>query len=57
MNLDGTVDVEDMNIIINIFLETETDEGYISRANINGDEKIDVEDMNTLINIILTQEN
>ena len=50
---DGKVDVEDMNIIINIMLETDQAENYDGRANLNGDDKVDIEDMNAVINIML----
>lgn len=53
VNLDGKVDVEDMNIIINIMLETDQAENYDGRANLNGDDKVDIEDMNAVINIML----
>ena len=56
VNADGNVDIEDMNIIINIMLETDSADNYDGRANVNGDEKVDIEDMNAVINIMLSEE-
>ena len=53
INLDGKVDVDDVNILINIILEHEPADGYGQRPYIDGDDKIDVADVNALLNIIL----
>ena len=50
LNDDGTVDVDDMNLIINIMLHTVD---ASAAADLNGDGVVDVEDMNTIINIML----
>lgn len=55
VNGDGTVDVEDVNALINVILEI-TDTGSLSgKADVNDDGITDIEDVNTLINLILTQ--
>ncbi len=53
INLDGKVDIDDVNILINIILEHEPAAGYGQRIYIDGDDKVDISDVNTLINMIL----
>lgn len=53
VNGDGTVDVTDVNIVINIVLGNARAEDYDGRAFITDDNDIDVSDVNALINIIL----
>ncbi|MBR1803621.1 MAG: C10 family peptidase [Muribaculaceae bacterium] len=53
VNLDGVVDVTDVNIVINIILGNDQAENYDRRAYITDDNDIDVSDVNALINIIL----
>ena len=53
VNLDGFVDVTDVNILINIILNRDQAENYDRRAYITDDDTIDVSDVNALINIIL----
>ena len=53
VNLDGVVDVTDVNIVINIILGNDQAENYDRRAYITDDDDIDVSDVNALINIIL----
>ncbi|MBR6284779.1 MAG: leucine-rich repeat protein [Muribaculaceae bacterium] len=55
LNGDGSVDVEDVNIIINLILEATTPEQIAGNADINDDGTTDIEDVNTLINLILEQ--
>ncbi len=52
INGDGTVDVSDVNILINIILGNESASKY-SNADVTGDGDIDVSDVNFLINKIL----
>ncbi|MBQ0114460.1 MAG: chitobiase/beta-hexosaminidase C-terminal domain-containing protein [Bacteroidales bacterium] len=52
VNLDGKIDVTDLNIIINIMLGSDKKD-YDGRADLNGDGKVDVVDMNQEINLIL----
>lgn len=54
VNLDGSVDIEDANIVINIILETDQASNYDGRANLNSDDKVDIEDLNMIISIILS---
>ena len=56
VNGDGKVDVEDMNIIINIILETDKAENYTTKTDLTNDGKVDVEDMNVIITKILAQQ-
>lgn len=53
VNLDGKVDVADVNILINIILKIDNAANYDRRAFITDDDKVDVADVNALINIIL----
>ena len=52
---DNTVDIDDVNAIINIILKVKTEDDYPGVADLNNDGAIDVDDMNIVINIILTQ--
>lgn len=54
---DGTVDIDDVNAVINIILKVKTEEDYPGVADLNNDGQVDVDDMNIVINIILTQNN
>ena len=49
----GTIDVSDVNILINIMLGKDDIANYGARADINGDGKIDVTDVNMVINMML----
>ena len=53
LNGDGTVDVDDLNMVINMMLgkAEKTD-----AADINGDGAVDVDDMNIIINIMVGKE-
>ncbi|MBR1804355.1 MAG: PCMD domain-containing protein [Muribaculaceae bacterium] len=53
LNSDGTVDVSDVNIAINIILGKNDNESLKALADISGDGTVDVSDVNALINIIL----
>ena len=53
VNADGTVDIEDVNCLINIILNGTDPADYGNRADIDGTPGIDVGDVNAVINIIL----
>lgn len=54
VNLDGKVDVGDINILVNIVLGTDSADNYDGRAYITeGDTIVDVGDINEVINIVL----
>ena len=53
LNQDGSVDVLDINILINIVLGKDNADNYGTRAYINDDDVIDSNDINLLINIAL----
>ena len=53
VNLDGFVDIADVNALINVILETVPADEYAGVKDINNDQEIDIEDVNMLINIIL----
>ena len=53
VNADGTVDVTDLNIIMDIVLGLDNPDKYGGRANLNGDTVVDIADINLIINIIL----
>lgn len=50
VNMDGTVDVDDVNATINKILGSETQE---FNCDVNGDGVVDVDDVNLIINVIL----
>ena len=52
VNGDGTVDISDVNAIINIILGTAAS-SYKGNADVNGDGSVDIADVNAIINIIL----
>ena len=49
----GTVDINDTNILINILLGKDTASNYSGRADVDGNGTIDITDANLLINILL----
>jgi len=53
INLDGKVDVSDVNILVNIILGKEQAEDYGSRVYITEDDTVDVSDVNALVNMLL----
>ena len=53
LNDDGTVDVEDVNILINLILESITPDEVAGNPDLDNSGTIDVADVNVLINIIL----
>lgn len=53
VNGDGTVDITDVNIIINILLGKDNAEKYDGRAHVTGNSIVDISDANAIINIIL----
>ena len=53
VNLDGTVDVTDVNIVVNIILGKDQAANYDDRADLDGNNDVDVSDINALVNIIL----
>ena len=55
VNGDGTVDVNDLNAIINVMLELPAGEPFTSSSDIDGSGKTDINDINMMINILLAQ--
>lgn len=53
VNLDGSVNVLDVQLCVNVFLGTETDPGIMARANVNGDAGVDVLDVQLIVNLFL----
>lgn len=56
INLDGVVDVKDLNIAVNIILGKESAENYGTRYDLNNNGEADVTDLNIIVNIILGKE-
>ena len=56
INVDGKVDVSDVNIIINIMLGKAQASSYPGNPDLNNDNKVDVTDVNAVINIMLGKE-
>jgi outer membrane protein assembly factor BamB len=53
INLDGQVNVIDVQLSVNVFLGTETDSGMVARADVNGDGTVNVIDVQQTANIFL----
>lgn len=53
VNGDGSVDVSDVNTLINIVLGKASSDDYDGRDRVNDDDEVDVSDVNALINILL----
>lgn len=54
VNLDGSVDVADINILVNIILGKDSADKYDGRAYVtDGDTDVDVSDVNAVVNIVL----
>ena len=53
VNLDGVVDVSDVNIVVNIILGLDQASNYDGRADVDSNGYVDVGDVNELVNIIL----
>ena len=53
VNGDGTVDIADVNIVINIMLGMDSADKYDGRAYITSDDIVDIADVNAAINIML----
>ena len=53
INSDGSVDVIDVNILVNIILGKDNAENYAGFTDLSGDDSFDVGDVNTLVNIVL----
>lgn len=55
LNGDGSVDVEDVNAIINLILESISADQLAGNTDVNGDGATDIADVNEIINLILAQ--
>ena len=53
LNLDGSINVLDIQLCVNVFLALETDPGIVGRADVNGDDSVDVLDVQLLVNLFL----
>ena len=53
VNVDGQVDVADVNLVINALLGKITDAVTLQRADVTGDGTVDIADVNTIINAML----
>ena len=53
LNLDGEVNIADLNILIDVILRGSDDADLLKRADINKDGEINIADVNALIEIIL----
>ena len=54
VNLDGEVNISDVNLVVKIILGAIYDEGTMMRADVNEDGEVNISDVNMLIRIILT---
>ena len=53
INGDGTVDIADVNIAINIMLGKDSASNYPGQADVNNDNIVDIADVNAVINLML----
>lgn len=53
INLDGKVDVTDVNIAVNIILGKDSADNYDGRADVDNSGNVDVTDVNAVVNIVL----
>ena len=53
LNLDGGVDVLDVQLCVKVFLGTETDPGIVGRSDVNGNSAADVLDVQLVVNEFL----
>ena len=56
INGDGSVDIFDVNLAINLMLGNDNDAVRKERADINDDNKVDIADVNAVINLMLGKE-
>ena len=54
VNLDGEVNIADVNVIVRIIQGAEYDEGTMMRADVNEDGEINIADINAIIKIIMS---
>lgn len=54
INLDNTIDIADLNCIVDVVLGNKPSSAYNNRTDLNKDNKTDVSDLNYLISIILS---
>ena len=53
LNLDGTVDVLDVQVCVNVIIGVTTDSEIVTRADVNQDNKLDDVDLQAIVNSIL----
>ncbi len=53
LNLDGQVNVIDVQLCVNVFLEVETEPGVVARADMNADAQVNVIDVQRIVNVFL----
>ena len=53
VNLDGVLDVADVNCVINVLLGNEPESTYDGRADVNGDGIVDISDVNAIIRLVM----
>ena len=53
LNMDGRIDVLDVQLAVNVFLGTETDPEIVARADVNSDGSVDVLDVQIVVNVFL----
>jgi hypothetical protein len=54
LNLDGVVNVVDVQLCVNVFLGTESEPGIVERSDVNDDGLVNVLDVQHIVNFILT---
>ena len=53
LNLDGSVNISDISLLISLLLDGMRDEALFKRADVNGDGDVNISDLNVIIDIIL----
>ena len=53
LNQDGRTDIQDIQLCVNVILETETDPTIVARADVNGDGSVNTLDIQEVVNAVL----
>ncbi len=53
LNQDGRTDIQDIQLCVNVILETQTDPDIVARADVNKDGSVNTLDIQEIVNVIL----
>ncbi|MBQ7691617.1 MAG: M6 family metalloprotease domain-containing protein [Muribaculaceae bacterium] len=55
VNKDGSVDIDDLNIVINVILGIDTSDAHKGSADVDSSSSVDIDDVNAIINAMLKE--